>query len=198
MEENLFKKEIKKILAIDEVGRGALAGPFYVGGILINKFTFKILEKINVKDSKKLTFNKRLEIYKKLKEEKIPFKIIKFSSKEVDNLNIGFCFKKAIYELKKIYKPDLIIVDGKKIKLEKIKNIKFFVKGDEFIKSISAISIISKVLRDKYMIFLDRFYPEYKFRQNKGYGTKEHITTIKKYGPTKHHRISFCKFLFEK
>lgn len=198
MEENLFKKEIKKILAIDEVGRGALAGPFYVGGILINKFTFKILEKINLKDSKKLTFNKRLEIYKKLKEEKIPFKIIKFSSKEVDNLNIGFCFKKAIYELKKIYKPDLIIVDGKKIKLEKIKNIKFFVKGDEFIKSISAISIISKVLRDKYMIFLDRFYPEYKFRQNKGYGTKEHIKTIKKYGLTKHHRISFCKFLFEK
>lgn len=178
------------------MGRGALAGPFYVGGILIDEYYYKILEKIEVKDSKKLNPNHRLAIYKKLKKEGFNFKIIKFSNKDIDLLNIGFCFKKAIYELNKIYKPDLIIVDGKDLKLE-LKNIKFFINGDNFIKSISAISIILKVLRDRYMIYLDKFYPLYKFKENKGYGTKSHIKAIKRYGLTKHHRVSFCKFLLK-
>lgn len=194
MENKLFKKRIKTILAIDEVGRGSLAGPFYVGGLFIDKIHYKILEKIAVKDSKKLNPDKRFEIYKKLKKEKFYFHIVKFSSKEVDKLSIGRCFIEAIYKLNNIYKPDLIIVDGKKVNL-KLKNIRFFIDGDELIKSISAISIISKVLRDRYMIFLDRFYPPYKFKKNKGYGTKEHIKAIKKYGLTKHHRSSFCKFI---
>lgn len=194
MKDIIFKKRIKTLLAIDEVGRGSLAGPFYVGGLFIDKTFYKILEKIGVKDSKKLNANKRLELYKKLKKEKFEFHIVKFSSKEVDKFSIGKCFIEAIYRLNNIYHPDLIIIDGKKINL-KIKNVQFFIKGDETIKPISAISIISKVLRDRYMVFLDKFYPYYKFKENKGYGTKEHIKAIKKYGLTKHHRISFCKFI---
>lgn len=194
MEETFFKKGIKTILAIDEVGRGSLAGPFYIGGLFLDKNYYKILEKIEVKDSKKLNPKSRLYIYKKLKRERFEFYIVKFSSKEVDKFSIGKCFIYAIYRLKNIYKPNLIIIDGKKVNLG-LKNVKFFIKGDDLIKSISAISIISKVLRDRYMIFLDKFYPQYKFKQNKGYGTKEHIKAIKKYGLTKHHRISFCKFI---
>ncbi len=193
-EKQLFKKGIKTILAIDEVGRGALAGPFFVGGILIDKEIYKFLEKIELKDSKKLSPAKRLEIYKKIKENKVDFYLRKFTNREIDKFGINNCFKKAIYELNNILKPDILLIDGIDLKIN-LKNAKFIVKGDNFIKSISAISIIAKVKRDKYMEFLDRFYLPYKFKDNKGYGTKEHIKAIKKFGLTKHHRRSFCKNL---
>lgn len=192
LEEKLFKKGIKTILAIDEVGRGSLAGPFFVGGLLIDKLSLKILKNIELKDSKKLSPLKRLEIYKKIKKAGINYYLKKFTNKEVDKFGINNCFKRAIYELYHFLRPDFLLVDGLDLKLN-LKNAKFIIKGDSLIKSISAISIISKVKRDQYMEFLDRFYLPYKFKENKGYGTKEHIKAIKKFGLTKHHRISFCK-----
>jgi len=192
MEQKFFKSGYKKILAIDEVGRGALAGPFYVGGILVNDKNYIKLEKIQLKDSKKLSSSKRKLIYRFLKSEGFQYKIIKFTNKEVDDLGIGNCFKEAIIELNEIFKPELILIDGRKLKIN-LKNAKFFVKGDNKIKSISAISIISKVLRDDYMAKIHKFYPEYNFKKNKGYGTKEHILAIKKFGLTKYHRESFCR-----
>lgn len=191
-EKRLFKKKIKVILAIDEVGRGALAGPFFVGGLLVDKVIYKFLEKINPQDSKKLSPLKRYEIYKKIKKYGLNYYLKKFSNKEIDRFGIGNCFKRAIYELNQRLKPDFLLIDGIDLKL-KLKNLKFIIKGDSFVKSISAISIISKVKRDQYMEFLDRFYLPYRFKDNKGYGTKEHLRAIKKFGLTKHHRISFCK-----
>lgn len=191
-EKQLFKKGIKTILAIDEVGRGALAGPFFVGGLLVDKEIYEFLEKTELKDSKKLSPKKRYEIYKNLKINGVKFYIKKFTNKEVDKIGINHCFKKAIYELNESLKPDFLLIDGIDLKLN-LKNAKFIVKGDNFVKSISAISIITKVKRDYYMNFLDRFYLPYKFKKNKGYGTKEHLRAIKKFGLTKHHRKTFCK-----
>jgi ribonuclease HII len=193
MEPKLFKK-YKKILAIDEVGRGALAGPFYVGGLLSDFKFYRKINELDVKDSKKIKESKRKEIYKKIIALKPKFKIIKFTNKEVDKFGIGWCFKRAIEILYKEYRPDYILIDGKPLKIEIISGkAKFIVDGDEKIKLISTISIISKVLRDNYMIKLDRYYPFYNFKFNKGYGTKEHILAIKKYGISKHHRLSFIK-----
>lgn len=192
LEKQLFKKNIKTILAIDEVGRGALAGPFFIGGLLIDKEIYKFLEKIDLKDSKKLLPIKRYEIYKKIKKTGVNYYLKKFTNKEVDKFGINYCFQKAIYEFNKLLKPDILLIDGMNLKLD-LRNAKFIIKGDNLVKSISAISIISKVERDKYMEFLDRFYLPYKFKNNKGYGTKEHIKAIKKFGLTKHHRKTFCQ-----
>jgi len=191
MEEKFFKK-YKKILAIDEVGRGALAGPFYVGGLLSDYEFYKKIEKIALKDSKKINENKRKKIYKQIIDLKPKFKIVKFTNKEIDKLGIGWCFKKSIEILYKEFKPDYVLIDGKPVKIN-IKKTKFIIDGDEKLKLISSISIIAKVLRDSYMHKLDKYYPLYKFKFNKGYGTKEHILAIKKYGISKHHRLSFVK-----
>jgi len=192
MESKFFKCGYKKILAIDEVGRGAFAGPFYIAGVLINEKIYKKLLKLKIKDSKKIKPEKRKEIFKIVKNF-VKYKIIKFSNKDIDKLGIGKCFKEGIIMLKNALKSDIILVDGKNIKLKNVKNIRFIVDGDEKLISIGLSSIIAKVLRDEYMKRLSRFYPNYKFEKNKGYGTKEHIKNIKKYGITKYHRISFLK-----
>jgi ribonuclease HII len=192
MESKFFKCGYKKILAIDEVGRGAFAGPFYIAGVLIDEKIYKKLLKLKIKDSKRLKPEKRKEIFKIVKGF-VKYKIVRFSNKEIDNLGLGECFKKGIIMLKNALKSDIVLVDGKNIKLEKVKNIKFIIDGDEKLISIGLASIIAKVLRDDYMKRLSKFYPDYKFDKNKGYGTKEHIKYIKKYGITKHHRISFIK-----
>jgi len=197
MEEKFFQK-YKKILAIDEVGRGALAGPFYVGGLLGDFKFYEKIKELEIKDSKKLKENKRKEIYKRIIALGPKFKIIKFTNKEIDKFGIGWCFKKSIEILYKEFKPNYILIDGKPIKIEIISGkAKFIVHGDEKVKLISAISIISKILRDKYMIKLDKYYPFYNFKLNKGYGTKEHILAIKKYGISKHHRLSFIKNIIQ-
>ncbi len=195
MEDKFFIK-YKKILAIDEVGRGALAGPFFVGGLLSDIEFYSNLKLFNIKDSKKLKEKKRYEIFNSIKKIKPKFEIMKFTNKEIDKLGIGNCFKIAIENLYKKFKPDFILIDGKPVKcnIDKRK-LKFIVDGDEKIKLISAISIIAKVLRDKYMISIDKYYPVYEFKINKGYGTKKHILAIKRFGICKHHRISFLKKL---
>jgi ribonuclease HII len=192
MESKFFKCGYKKILAIDEVGRGAFAGPFYIAGVLINEKIYKKLLKLKIKDSKKIKPEKRKEIFKIVKNF-VKYKIIKFSNEDIDKFGIGKCFKEGIIMLKNALKSDIILVDGKNIKLKNVKNIRFIIDGDEKLISIGLASIIAKVLRDEYMKRLSRFYPNYKFEKNKGYGTKEHIKNIKKYGITKYHRISFLK-----
>ncbi|MGC8981571.1 MAG: ribonuclease HII [Minisyncoccia bacterium] len=192
MESKFLKCGYKKILAIDEVGRGALAGPFYISGVLIDKKIYEKIKELNIKDSKRLNNGERNKIFKIVKNI-VKYKIVKFSSKEIDKIGIGECFKNGIIILKKELKSDIVLVDGKDIRLKNKKNIRFIVDGDEKLISIGLASIIGKVLRDKYMEKLGKFYPIYKFEKNKGYGTKEHIKIIKKWGITKHHRLSFLK-----
>lgn len=191
MEQKLFKKGIKKILAIDEVGRGSLAGPFYIGGLLINLKDYEKLKKLPINDSKKLSPIKRKLIFRFLK--KFKYKIIKFSNKQVDKNKINKCFIEGVIKLYKYFKPDLVLIDGKEIETIKniIKKVKFIIKGDSLLISLGAISIISKVLRDEYMIKLNKKIKNYNFSKHKGYGTIEHWQEIKKYGLSKYHRKTF-------
>ena len=178
-----------KILAgVDEVGRGSLIGPVYAAAVILNDSINKKL----LKDSKSLTKDKREELYKYIKENSI-WAIGQASIKEIEKINILhaslLAMKRAILKLKK--KPSLVLIDGNKLPNLKNYNLKNVIKGDQKISSISAASIIAKVSRDKFITKLSKEFNGYGWDTNSGYGTKEHLKAIKKFGITKYHRKTF-------
>lgn len=178
-----------KILAgVDEVGRGSLIGPVYAAAVILNDSINKKL----LKDSKSLTKDKREELYKYIKENSI-WAIGQASIKEIEKINILhaslLAMKRAILKLKK--KPSLVLIDGNKLPNLKNYNLKYVIKGDQKISSISAASIIAKVSRDKFITKLSKEFNGYGWDANSGYGTKEHLKAIKKFGITKYHRKTF-------
>ena len=178
-----------KILAgVDEVGRGSLIGPVYAAAVILNKSINKEL----LKDSKILTKSKREELDKYIKENSI-WAIGQASTKEIEKINILhaslLAMKRAILKLNK--KPSLILIDGNKLPDLKNYKLEYVIKGDQKIPSISAASIIAKVSRDKFIKKLSKQFNSYGWETNSGYGTKEHLIAIKKFGITKYHRKSF-------
>ena len=178
-----------KILAgVDEVGRGSLIGPVYAAAVILNDSINKKL----LKGSKSLTKDKREELYKYIKENSI-WAIGQASIKEIEKINILhaslLAMKRAILKLKK--KPSLVLIDGNKLPNLKNYNLKYVIKGDQKISSISAASIIAKVSRDKFITKLSKEFNGYGWDTNSGYGTKEHLKAIKKFGITKYHRKTF-------
>lgn len=197
-ERRLWKKGYKYVAGIDEAGRGPLAGPVAAGAVLILEKDFKEVKKIeSVKDSKKLSETMRKEIYLNLiKNKKIKWGIGMVSEKVIDKINILEATKlamiKAIRDLEKKnkVKVDFIILDGK-MKLNLNIEQKSIVKADDKVFSVSAASIIAKVMRDRIMEKYDKKYPKYNFKKHKGYGTREHLKKIKKHGICKIHRRGF-------
>ena len=178
-----------KILAgVDEVGRGSLIGPVYAAAVILNKSINRNL----LKDSKSLKKNKREELDKYIKENSI-WAIGQASTEEIEKINILYAsllaMKRAIIKLEK--KPYLVLIDGNKLPNLKNYNLKYVIKGDQKIPSISAASILAKVRRDKFITTLSKKFKNYGWDSNLGYGTKEHLRAIKKYGITKHHRKTF-------
>ena len=180
---------MKKIVAgVDEVGRGSLIGPVYAAAVILNK---SINRKI-LKDSKSLTQEKRKSLSDYIKKNSI-WAIGKASAEEIEKINILqaslLAMKRAIKNLKK--KPSHVLIDGDKIPDLNNYNLKAIVKGDQKIPSISAASIVAKVSRDQFIITLSSKNKDYHWDQNFGYGTKQHLKAIKKFGITKHHRKNF-------
>ena len=178
-----------KILAgVDEVGRGSLIGPVYAAAVILNKSINKKL----LKDSKSLTKDRREELDKYIRENSI-WAIGQASIKEIEKINILhaslLAMKRAILKLKK--KPSLVLIDGNKLPDLKNYKLKYVIKGDQKIPSISAASIIAKVSRDKFIKKLSEQFNGYGWETNSGYGTKEHLRAIKKLGITKYHRKTF-------
>ena len=172
---------------VDEVGRGCLAGPVVSAAVVLKKgINLKLL-----KDSKKISFNKREKISKHIKENSY-FAIGIASVEEILKLNILqaslLSMKRALNQL--TIKPDITLIDGN-FAPEGIKKYKTIINGDEKVKAISAASIIAKVYRDKLMIKLSEKYSNYSWERNFGYGTKAHLEGLKKFGVTAHHRKSF-------
>ncbi len=180
---------MKKILAgVDEVGRGSLIGPVFAAAVILND---NINKKI-LKDSKSLTKKKRESLEKYIKQNS-KWSIGSASLKEIEKFNILnaslLAMKRAIKKLK--IKPKIIIIDGNKVPTMKNYNLKFMIKGDEKIPEISAASIIAKVSRDRLIRKLAKVYDKYSWHKNAGYGTKDHLVAIKKFGVTKVHRKKF-------
>ena len=179
---------MKIIAGVDEVGRGSLIGPVYAAAVILNKSIDKKL----LKDSKSLKKNKREFLSKYIKKNSI-WAIGKASVSEIEKINILhaslLAMKRAIKKLKK--KPKLILIDGNKIPNLKNYKIQSVIKGDQKIPSISAASIIAKVARDRMISNLGKKYKKYYWEKNYGYGTKQHLKALKKFGITTYHRRTF-------
>ena len=172
---------------VDEVGRGCLAGPVVSAAVILKKdINLRLL-----KDSKKITFDKREEISEHIKKNSY-YAIGIASVEEILHLNILqaslLSMKRAIERL--TIKPSLILIDGN-FAPKGLKNYKTIVNGDEKIKVISAASIVAKVYRDRFMIRLSEKFSNYAWERNFGYGTKDHLKGLKKFGITSHHRKGF-------
>lgn len=182
----------KYICGIDEVGRGCLFGPVTAAAVIMPLNLKGNKDIINgIEDSKKLTAKKREELSKKIIEKSISYSIYSISEKTIDEINILNATKSAmINAIKNLkIKPDILFIDALKIDID-IKQISI-IKGDLKSYSIGCASILAKVCRDEIMNNLPEEYQKYKISKNKGYGTKEHLEAIKKYGPSNMHRFSF-------
>ena len=172
---------------VDEVGRGCLAGPVVSAAVVLKKSINLNL----LKDSKKISFNKREEVSEHIKKNSY-YALGIASVEEILNLNILqaslLSMKRAIGKLE--IKPGITLIDGN-FAPRGLKNYKTIINGDEKIKVISAASIIAKVYRDKFMIRLSKKFSNYAWDRNFGYGTKAHFEGLKKFGVTSHHRKGF-------
>lgn len=180
------KKEI--VAGVDEVGRGPLAGPVVTAAVVIDAD----FDLIDVNDSKKLSAHKRLELYPEIFKEAVDVAVGVKSAQIIDEINIyeadRLAMAEAVGDLS--VKPDALLVDAMDVPVD-LPQIKL-IKGDAKSNSIAAASIVAKVFRDKLMADYAKIYPEYHFELNAGYGTKEHIAAIKKYGPISIHRKTFA------
>ena len=179
---------MKITAGVDEVGRGSLVGPVYAAAVILNKSINKRI----LKDSKSLSKNKR-EILARYIKNNSTWAISKATVKEIEKKNILhaslLAMKRAIKKLSK--KPSLVLIDGNKLPLIEKYKLKSIIKGDQKIPSISAASIIAKVTRDKMMTSLAKKFKGYYWDKNCGYGTKQHLKSIKILGITAHHRKTF-------
>lgn len=189
-----YMDEYEYVCGIDEVGRGPLAGPVMAAAVILPKNC----DILYIDDSKKLSPKKREEMAKKIEEIAISIGYGVVDEKIIDEINILNATKRAMkIAIENLsVKPDFCLIDSVKLDNVSISQ-KSFTKGDEKSMSIAAASIVAKVKRDKYMVEISKKYPEYNFEKNKGYGTKEHIYMLKKYGYSDIHRKTFLKFLSE-
>jgi len=191
IEKDLYKKGFKNICGIDEAGRGPLAGPVVVAGVIMPEDS--MIEGVN--DSKKVSEKKREKLYDMILEEAISYSVAIIGQDIIDDINILNATKQGVTQVVEglDIKPNLIIVDAlthintKGIPYESI------IKGDAKCYNIAAASIIAKVTRDRIMRQWDEIYPQYGFIAHKGYGTAKHIEAIKQYGLCPIHRRSFTK-----
>lgn len=192
IESEYHQKGYSMICGTDEAGAGPLAGAVYAAAVIL-PFGLEI-EGLN--DSKKLTEKKRESLFDIIQEKAIAWSIRAIDEKEIDKINILAARLKAmdlcIQSLEPA--PDFALIDGNRDKGITCPHITV-VKGDAKSANIAAASILAKVARDRYIVEMDKIYPEYGFAQHKGYPTKAHYEALRKHGPCPIHRLTFLKNL---
>ena len=175
---------MKNLCGIDEAGRGPLAGPLVVAGVILEK------EILGLNDSKVLSEKKREKLFDEIKE-KSKYHIVFKSAKEIDDFGISFCLKSSILEIMEQLQEfsNNFLMDGNTN--FGIQNLQKEIKADAKYAQVSAASILAKVSRDRFMNEISSKYPNYNFQKHKGYGTKAHIEVIREFGRSDIHRFSF-------
>jgi ribonuclease HII len=191
----LYQNEIDRfgyeslIAGADEAGRGPLAGPVVASAVILDRRM--VINGIN--DSKKLTEVKREALYKLIIENCLAYAIEIIEPAEIDRINILEASLKGMADSinRLSIQPEFCLIDGNKLPRQLLLPMEAVVKGDGTFASIAAASILAKVTRDRIMLEIDREYPQYGFKQNKGYPTKEHLNAISKHGVTRYHRLTY-------
>lgn len=182
----IYKNGSAVVAGMDEVGRGPLAGNVVTACVVMPENP--VIPWID--DSKKLSESRREKLYDEIMKNALYVGIGEVEPNEIDEINILQATRKAMRIAASTVPADIFLIDavtglglnGREVSV---------IKGDASSYSIAAASIIAKVVRDRQMIKMDEIYPEYGFARNKGYGTREHIEALKKYGPCPLHRKSF-------
>lgn len=188
IESNFYKKGFKKIAGIDEAGRGCWAGPLVVALCVLPKNYLNP----NIKDSKKINKLKREKVFQEVIQNALYYDFIIYDAEFVDKNNPK---KTSILGMKTLITRaqdniDVALIDAEKVNAN-IETLSI-VKGDQISQSIAAASIIAKTIRDQEMKLISKKYPEFQFENHQGYGTKQHLENLRKFGPIKGvHRFSY-------
>jgi ribonuclease HII len=187
-----FFKENLLEAGCDEAGRGCLAGPVYAGAVILPPdFELPLLN-----DSKQLTEKQRYQLRPIIEEQAIAWGVGVVTHQEIDQINIlnasYLAMHRAIEQLKIV--PEHLIIDGNRFKAYKNIPHSCIVKGDAKYLSIAAASVLAKTYRDDYMLSIDSEFPQFNWKQNKGYPTQAHRDALVEYGETYYHRKTFRLF----
>lgn len=180
----------RHVAGADESGRGALAGPLVAAAVILpENFHLK-----DLKDSKKLTPNKRESLFDEIKLAAVAWKVISIEPAEIDRKGLQ---KANIYALERALagldpEPDFILTDRYEAARLKIPHLGV-IKGDAVSQAVAAASVLAKVTRDRIMVEQAGRYPDYGFEVHKGYGTSAHLDALERFGPSPIHRLSFAR-----
>ena len=185
----LWSQGYHRVVGVDEAGRGPLAGPVVVAGVILNPNT---ADSLDVDDSKKLSESRREALFEVIISGSIGHQIEVLGNIEIDELNILNATLKGMHQAVEALKPDpdYVLIDGNRLPKLTLPA-QAFVKGDQKRKSIAAASILAKVTRDKIMQGYDQEFPKWEFSKHKGYPTNRHKELLQQYGPTPIHRKTF-------
>lgn len=172
----------KLFCGIDEAGRGPLAGPLYIAGVILHR----PIDGLN--DSKKLTEKKREMLFEHIRQNTTHY-IARFDASQIDELGISACLAQGLREIMSALGEADYLYDGNST--FGVNGLSTLVKADATVPEVSAASILAKVSRDREMIALSAHYPQYGFEGHKGYGTASHVEAIRRYGHCEIHRKSF-------
>lgn len=171
-----------RLCGIDEAGRGPLAGPLVMAGVILNNPI------TGLNDSKKLSERKREMLFDLILTNS-DSKIVRFSAQQIDALGLSACLKMGLEEIMNCLNAEDYLFDGNS--KFGVSGLRTLVKADALIPEVSAASILAKVTRDREMVKVDATYPHYGFAEHKGYGTCAHVQAIREHGYCDIHRKSF-------
>lgn len=187
----LKEKGYGLIAGLDEAGRGPWAGPVVAAAVILAD-PAEPRDLIGVNDSKRLTPIARQRLYPLIRQQALAWGIGVVSARVIDEINILQATRRAMAQaLNRLrIRPDCLLVDGSTPLDTRIEQ--FLLKGGDGLSvSIAAASILAKVTRDRMMVALDKKFPQYRFAENKGYGTPVHLAALKRHGPCPYHRQTF-------
>ena len=176
---------------VDEAGRGPLAGPVVVAGVVMP--LDDLIEGVN--DSKKLSEKKREKLYDEIVKKAISWHVAIVDAERIDEINILNATKEGMLQCVENLGASCVLIDA--VKLDSKVETVSIIKGDQLSYNIAAASIIAKVTRDRLMKQYALEYPKYQFEKHKGYGTALHVSLLKEYGPCPLHRRTFIKNFFK-